>query len=95
MNKRKFFLGAGATVLAFASVMAGRASVRNTQPSTLYVSTAGGACKALTITSSATFTTGQAGLTQATIKTQNGNFTRRVWATNNCATGAKPVHFKG
>ena len=95
MNASKIFIGTGALVLTAAAVFAGRASVKSNL-STIYVSTAGGACKALTTVASTTFTTGGVGLQQATIKTVGaGTIRRKVWATSNCAVGAKPVHFHG
>ena len=93
MNASKIFIGTGALVLTAAAVFAGRASVKSNL-ATIYVSTAGGACKALTLVASTTFTTGGAGV-QATIKTSGNTTRRKVWATNNCAAGAKPVHFNG
>jgi len=95
MTKKNFFLGAGAAVLAVSAAFAGRASVKSS-PSSIYVSTALGGCRALTVvlTSANTFTTGGSGF-QATIKTAGGNNTRNIWATSTCAAGAKPVHFKG
>jgi hypothetical protein len=93
MNASKIFIGTGALVLTAAAVFAGRASVKSNL-STIYVSTAGGACKQLTTVATANFTTGGTG-TQATIKTSAGVVKRKVWATNNCAIGAKPVHFHG
>jgi hypothetical protein len=43
---------------------------------------------------SGTFTTGGLGC-QATIRTSGCTLRRRLWGTNNCAVGAKPVHFNG
>jgi len=93
MNASKIFIGTGALVLTAAAVFAGRASVKsNVAP--IYVSTAGGACKQLTLVASSTFTTGGTGV-QATIRTAGNSAARNIWATSNCQTGAKPVHFHG
>lgn len=97
MTKRQIFVSSGTMVLAVAAVFAGRASVKFSNPSTIYVSTVGGGCKSLSIAASSVFTTGGAGV-QATLRTQ-ANITpatrRKVWGTSNCATGAVPVHFHG
>ena len=95
MNTKTFFTGVGATVLAICTDIAVQASAKSS-PSTIYVSTASGGCRALVVslTSSMTFTTGGTG-NQATITTWNGTLTRGVWATSSCAAGAKPVHFHG
>lgn len=97
MTKRTFFVGAGAVVLAASAALAGRASVK-ASPSTIYVSTTGGNCRALTVqvTSANTFTTGGTG-TQATIRTSAGLNSRKMWGAAGCASAAspKPLHFKG
>jgi hypothetical protein len=80
-------------ILAISSLFALAGNLRS-YPSTLYVSTTGGGCKAATIVSSSVFTTGGYGF-QLTMKTAGGIDTRKVWGTSNCASGAKPVHFHG
>jgi hypothetical protein len=61
----------------------------------VYISTAGGGCKAMGTFPDGTYTTGGAGV-QACIKTASGTGKcRLLWGTNNCATGSKRVHFHG
>jgi hypothetical protein len=94
MNASKIFIGTGALVLTAAAVFAGRASVKSSV-SPIYISTVGGACKQLTVVASTTFTTGSLTAVQATVKTSGGINKRKLWATSNCQSGAKPVHFNG
>ena len=94
MKKCKLYIGATSAILAISSAFALAGNLRYSSPTTLYISTTGGGCKAASIVSSSVFTTGGYGV-QLTMRTAGGINTRSVWGTSNCAVGAKPVHFHG
>jgi hypothetical protein len=94
MKNSKLYTSATGAILAISSLLALIGNHRFTYPTTLYVSTTGGGCKAATVVSSGVFTTGGYG-SQLTMRTIGGTRTRKVWGTNSCAVGAKPVHFHG
>jgi hypothetical protein len=94
--KRKFLFGTGAVVLALASVIAGRASVKFATPTALYGTISGGTCTAVATGTSVglnslRFNTVASG-NQAFIVT-SGIAAKHVnlWATSTCQT--KKVYY--